>query len=137
SDLGVMTARGRLMPRLLLVGRNAERLQALAQQYAPAEWTTDVDAALAREDFSVFFDAAANDLRPQLLRRAIEAGKHVLAEKPVVRSFKEGLQLLEMLNDSPVRHGAVEDKLYLPGLSRLASLVREGRFGRILSFELE
>ena len=35
------------------------------------------------------------------------------------------------------RHGAVEDKLYLPGLQKLAHVVAAGALGRIVGFRLE
>ena len=134
---GVQTDTGKLMPRLMLVGRNAERLEALAREHAPAEWTTDLDVALAREDFSVFFDASSNERRPEFLRRALDAGKHIFAEKPVVPSVHEGLELLKALHNSPLKHGVIEDKVYLPGLMKLSRLFEEKFFGRVSSFELE
>src|SRR3546814_6762284 len=71
-----------VMPRLLLAGRNAERLAEVARTYGIENWTTDLDAALADQDYHVFFDAAATHLRLDTLRRAIAAGKHIYTEKP-------------------------------------------------------
>ena len=81
------------MPRLMLVGRNAEKLAALAKSYG-AEWTTDLDAALADPAFSVFFDAAATSQREACSNSAIAAGKHIYSEKPVALSVEHGLALL-------------------------------------------
>ena len=63
-----------IMPRLLLAGRNEERLADVAQEFGIKEWTTDLDGALADPDFPVFFDAAATHLRLDTLDRAIDAG---------------------------------------------------------------
>src|SRR5262245_41259811 len=92
---GLPAGNDRVMPRLLLVGRNAERLERAAKEYGVADWTTDLAAALARPEFSVFFDAAATGQRPAVLKQAIAAGKHIYSEKPIAPSVGEGRALLE------------------------------------------
>jgi len=123
----------RLMPDPLLVGRNAAKVEALARQHGVARWTADLDAALASEDDSVFFDAASTQLRPALLKRAIRAGKHIYCEKPVSTTLAEALGLYRAAKKARIKHGVVQDKLWLPGLLKLARLREQGFFGRILS----
>ena len=123
----------RVMPDPLLVGRNGEKLQKLAAEYGVDRWTTDLDAALASRDHPVFFDAASTKLRPRLLRKAIAAGKHVYCEKPVATSLAEALSLYRAAKKAKVRHGVVQDKLWLPGLLKIRALRDSGFFGRILS----
>jgi len=125
-----------VVPRLLLVGRNEERLAETARRFAVEEWTTSLDDALANPDYSIFFDAAATGQRKTTLTRAIEAGKHVYSEKPVAPTVAEGLELLELAKARGVKHGAVEDKLNLPGLRKLSYLLKQGFFGQILHFRL-
>ncbi len=122
----------RLMPDPLLVGRNAEKLQQLASAHAIERFTTDLDAALEGED-EIFFDATSTLLRPSLLKRAIAAGKHVYCEKPVAATLVEAKSLYAAAKKARVKHGVVQDKLWLPGLRKLAKLRDEGFFGRILS----
>lgn len=126
-----------VVPRLLLAGRNEARLAEVARTYDIAEWTTDLDAALADPDFPVFFDAAATHLRHDTLRRAIAAGKHIYTEKPVAPSVADGLALLREAEAKGLKHGAVEDKLFLPGFRKLAGLMERGFFGRVVGFRLE
>jgi predicted dehydrogenase len=123
----------RLMPDPLLVGRNAAKIEALARQHGVARWTADLDAALASSEDEVFFDAASTQLRPALLKRAIRARKHVYCEKPVSTTMAEAMDLYRAAKKARVRHGVVQDKLWLPGLLKLASLREQGFFGRILS----
>jgi predicted dehydrogenase len=125
-----------VMPRLLLVGRNAERLAPLARSYG-AQWTTDFDAALADPAFTVFFDAAATHQRAASLKKAIAAGKHLYSEKPVAPTVAEGMSLLGAAQARGVKAGAVEDKLYLPGLQKLARLAASDFFGRVTGFRIE
>jgi predicted dehydrogenase len=131
---GVALADGaRLVPDPLLVGRSAAKLAALAEAHGLRRWTTDLDAALASKDDTVFFDAASTQLRPRLLERAIAAGKHVYCEKPVATTLAEARALCRAAKKAGVKHGVVQDKLWLPGLLKLAKLRDDRFFGRILS----
>src|SRR5262245_26125569 len=130
AEGGVVSGADRIMPRLLLVGRNAARLEEIARRCGNAEWTTDVSAALAEPGFSIFFDAAATEQRVPTLANAIAAGKHVYSEKPVALTVPEGLALLHAAKARGLKTGAVEDKIYLPGLQKLSALAAGGFFGR-------
>jgi predicted dehydrogenase len=123
----------RVMPDPILVGRNEEKLAALADAYDVARWTTDLDAALANDEDTVFFDAATTQMRPALLTRAILAGKHIYCEKPVATNLNEALAIARRAKAAGIKHGVVQDKLFLPGLRKLKLLIDAGFFGRILS----
>jgi predicted dehydrogenase len=133
---GLPTGNDRVVPRLMLAGRNAEKLEAVAKKHN-AEWTTDLDKALADPAYTVFFDAAATSQRQGVLERAIAAGKHIYSEKPVALSVEKGLELLRAIKARGLKHGAVEDKLGLPGLSKLSRLAASDFFGRITGFRIE
>ena len=123
----------RAMPDPILVGRNADKLEALARSHGLERWTTDLDAALADPDDAVFFDAATTEMRAGLLRRAIEAGKHVYCEKPVSDDLSSALEVARLADEAGIRHGVVQDKIFLPGLLKLRMLRESGFFGRLLS----
>jgi predicted dehydrogenase len=123
----------RLMPDPILVGRNAAKVEELAKKHGVARWTTDLAAALRNEGDQVFFDAASTQLRPRLLKQAIKAGKHIYCEKPVSTTLAEAVDLYRAAKKAKVKHGVVQDKLWLPGLLKLAKLRDEGFFGKILS----
>jgi predicted dehydrogenase len=67
------------------------------------------------------------------VRKAIAAGKHIYVEKPTASSLEGALELARLADAAGVRHGVVQDKLFLPGLLKLKRLVDGGFFGRILS----
>jgi predicted dehydrogenase len=131
---GVPTASGlRIWPEPLLVGRNEAKLRALAERHGLERWSTDLDEALADPDSEVYFDAAATLARPAGMERAIGAGMHVYCEKPSAPDVESALRLAQLARDAGVKHGVVQDKLFLPGLLKLRRLVDSGFFGRILS----
>ena len=123
----------RLMPHPILVGRDERKLRALAETYGIERWTTDLGAALANDRDQIYFDATLTQLRAANVRRAIERGKHVYCEKPLSISTEEALDLARLADQAGVKHGVVQDKLFLPGIRKLKRLVDAGFFGRILS----
>lgn len=135
---GVLLSDGsRLMPDPIIVGRNANKIEALAKKHGVERWTTDLDAALANPDDTLFFDAASTQLRPTLLRKAIDAGKHVYSEKPVSEGLDEAIAIARHAREKGVKNGIVHDKLDLPGLRKLKRLRDSGFFGEILSVKGE
>jgi predicted dehydrogenase len=131
---GVPLADGdRVMPDPILVGRNAERIAEVARRHGIERTTTDLDAALSSREDKVFFDAGSTQMRAGLLTRAIAAGKHVYTEKPIAETLEEALEVARLARRQGVKSGVVHDKLYLPGLRKLAMLRDSGFFGRILS----
>jgi predicted dehydrogenase len=125
------------LPDPILIGRNAEKIAALAKAHGIERWGTDLDQALANTDDTVFFDAGTTQMRPTLLAKAIRAGKHVYCEKPIATNLNEAVEIARLAQASGLKHGAVQDKLFLPGLRKLDMLRRAGFFGRMLSVRLE
>ncbi len=122
-----------IVPRPLLVGRNAAKLDAISKEFDGIPYTTDLAAALGDAQYSVYFDSQTTDRRPEALEQAIRAGKHIYCEKPIAGNLQTALNLYRLAKAAGVKHGVVQDKLWLPGLLKLASLRDQGFFGRIFS----
>jgi predicted dehydrogenase len=134
-DQGGVTLKNgdRVMPDPILVGRNAEKLATLAKTHGLTRFTTDLEGALKNPEDTLFFDAATTQLRAQLLRTAMAAGKHVYCEKPVADNLADAIDLVHAAKKAGIKHGVVQDKLFLPGLLKLRMLIESGFFGRLLS----
>jgi predicted dehydrogenase len=122
-----------ILPNPLLVGRSRAKLEAISAECGGLPWTTDLAAALADPAYTVYFDAQTTERRAEAVKAAIAAGKHIYCEKPVATSLAEALDLYRTARKAGVKHGVVQDKLWLPGLMKLQTLIRLGFFGRILS----
>lgn len=123
----------RVVPDPILVGRNEEKVRALASRHGVARVAKDVATALTNPEDTIFFDAGSTQMRAQLLTQAMEAGKHVYCEKPLSETLEESLTLARLAHAKGVKSGIVQDKLYLPGLRKIRMLRDSGFFGRILS----
>jgi predicted dehydrogenase len=122
-----------IMPQPLLVGRNEAKLQKLAAMGEGVRWTIDLDTALADKKNSVYFDAQTTGRRAPAVKKAIAAGKHVYCEKPTATSTSVAYDLYKVAKRAGIKHGVVQDKLWLPGLLKLQMLIKSGFFGDILS----
>ena len=131
---GVLLSDGsRLVPDPILVGRNSQKLEQIARKNGITRWTTELAGALENPDDQIYFDAQLTNLRSAAVEEAIAAGKHVYCEKPLAGDSATALQLLARANAAGVRHGVVQDKLFLPGIRKLKRIIDSGFFGRIHS----
>jgi predicted dehydrogenase len=135
-DLGDGTV---IWPEPVLVGRREHALVAMAQQHGldPASAvSTDLDAVLAAEgegSIDIYFDSQITLAREEAIAKAIAAGKHIYTEKPTATGLDGALALARQAEAAGIKHGVVQDKIFLPGLLKLKRLVEGGFFGRILS----
>jgi len=121
------------MPDPILVGRNPGKLQELCTAHGLERMTVDLDAALADPYNTIYFDAQTTGRRVEAVEKAIAAGKHIYCEKPTAVSTDLAYQLYQSAKKAGVKNGVVQDKLWLPGLVKLQTLIASGFFGEILS----
>lgn len=130
---GVQTASGDLiMPDPILVGRNETKLKKLSD-LTGLPYTTDLSSIINKPEYQIYFDAQTTGRRSEAVKMAVKAGKHVYCEKPVATSTEAAMELYRICEEAGVKHGVVQDKLFLPGLLKLKRLIENDFFGKILS----
>ncbi|MGW7362374.1 Gfo/Idh/MocA family protein [Streptomyces sp. NPDC054841] len=122
-----------LWPEPVLVGRREHALREIAERHGLTEWSRDLDAVLADGTVDIYFDAQVTSARVGAVRKAIAAGKHIYTEKPTATDVSGALELARLAQAAGIKHGVVQDKIFLPGLLKLKRLVEGGFFGEILS----
>lgn len=122
-----------IMPDPILVGRNANKLEELCRLSGVKKMTTNVDEALADPYNIIYFDAQVTGRRAEGVRKAVKAGKHIYCEKPVAVDTATALELYNLCTEAGLKHGVVQDKLWLPGIVKLKRLIQNGFFGDISS----
>lgn len=135
---GVQVAPGEtIMPDPILIGRDENKLKKLCAMTGISKMSTDLDAALADDHNSIYFDAQTTGRRADAVRKAVAAGKHIYCEKPIAVSTESALELFELCEKAGLKNGVVQDKLWLPGIVKLKRLIQQGFFGKILSIRGE
>ncbi len=132
-----ISATERIMPDPILVGRSPEKLAQLCKIANIDKMTTNVEEALADDYNRVYFDAQITGNRYASVKKAIEFGKHIYCEKPSGTTSAEALDLYHLAQKAGVKHGVVQDKLWLPGLRKIRRLIENDFFGDILSIRGE
>ena len=122
-----------ILPHLVLVGRNESKLKKLAERTQVERWTTNLDEVLKEDQYQIYFDAQTTGRRADAIKKAVAAGKNVYCEKPIATSTEVALELYRLCEKANVKHGVVQDKLWLPGMLKLKRLIENDFFGDILS----
>lgn len=122
-----------ILPDLVLVGRNEIKLKKLAERVQVENWTTNLEEALADKKYQIYFDAQTTGRRADAIKKAVAAGKHIYCEKPIATSTDIALELYHECEKAGVKHGVVQDKLWLPGMLKLKRLIENDFFGKVLS----
>jgi predicted dehydrogenase len=122
-----------IMPDPVLIGRDENKLKKLCMMSGVKKMSTDLDQALADSDNVIYFDAQITGRRAEGIRKAVLAGKHIYCEKPIATDTKQAMELYRLCKEHNVKHGVVQDKLWLPGILKIKRLIQQGFFGRILS----
>lgn len=97
---------------------------------------TNLDTLLERDDVPVVFVCLRNDEAPDALVRAAEAGKHIIAEKPIARCGKELEPALQAVEKAGVKLTVCFQNRYHPVSQEIQKLVGEGILGQPMGVEI-
>ncbi|MFE6255926.1 Gfo/Idh/MocA family protein [Agromyces sp. NPDC057865] len=118
----------------VIVGRNPETVAESAAKWGWAEWTTDWREVIARDDIDIVDIVTPGDSHAEIAIAALDAGKHVLCEKPLANTVEEA----EAMADAAARAAARGIRAMVgftyrrvPAVTFLRDLIAQGAVGRI------
>ena len=115
---------------------NLERAQAFARRHHIPLVTSDYQELLAKAPIDAVYLAVPHHLHAPMLLQAVEAGKPVLVEKPLARSFEEGRSLMQRPGFQTARLGVNYQYRYDAGCYALARAVQAGDLGKVFSVRI-
>jgi predicted dehydrogenase len=110
------------------VGASAETA---ARDFGVADWSTDFRQVVARPDVDVVSVATPNVFHEEISIAALEAGKHVMCEKPLAMDYPGALRMAEAARRSGRRTAVNFRYRWVPAAKMLFDLVRAGEVGSI------
>jgi predicted dehydrogenase len=104
----------------------------VASRYPQARFTGDFDEMLADTSLDAVVVATPVPTHFELARRALEAGKHVLVEKPPAMTESEMDQLVSLAGERELVLMPGHLLLYHPGVRKLRDMIVDGELGDVL-----
>jgi predicted dehydrogenase len=119
-----------------IASRDLSKAQAAAKRFGIAKAYGSYEELLADPDVDVIYNPMPNHLHVPWSIKALEAGKHVLCEKPIGLSAAEARQLLDMSKKHP-KQKVMEAFMYRlhPQWRRAKQLVEEGKVGELRTIQ--
>jgi predicted dehydrogenase len=118
----------------VICGRHKERVQAAAEHLGWAEVETDWRRLVGRDDIDVIDICTPGDSHEEIAVAALEAGKHVLCEKPLANTIEEAERMALAAQRAAargVRSMVGFNYRRVPAVALARQLVQEGRLGQI------
>ncbi len=129
--------RGKGYPVAVLCDTNLEAARSLRDEFFPeAAVTDDPEEIFARPDIEVVDLALHPEPRLALIRRALEADKHVLSQKPFVTDIREGRELVELAEQRGRNLAVNQNGRWAPYFSYLRQVLKQGLLGEIVSCDI-
>jgi predicted dehydrogenase len=113
-----------------ICGRRPEPARAIAERWSIPAWFTEPERMLAEADLDAVIIATANDSHHPLAMASIDAGLHVLCEKPLAMDGAEAAEMAEAARAGGVVTLVPFTYRYLPMLRWLRRLIDDGYVGR-------
>jgi predicted dehydrogenase len=114
-----------------LCERDERRIEEFCRRNPNAGYERDLDVALADPDLEAVAIATPPHTHYQLVRSALEAGKHVLVEKPLARTAAEAVELMQLAEDLGLVLMPGHTFLYSPSVNKIRNLIQDGTLGDI------
>ncbi len=118
-----------------LAERDEKRLAKACAQYPSIHGVSDADALFARKDVDAVVVATPVSTHYALAKSALEAGKHVLIEKPMTATVAEAEDLVRIARERERCLMVDHTFLYNPAIRAMRDLIKSGALGEVLYYD--
>jgi predicted dehydrogenase len=115
-----------------LVDLSPERRERAARLHPQVQVTEDLDKVLADEELRAVVVATPAATHAPLARRALEAGKHVMVEKPLALSTADAIELATLADRRGLTLMVGHTFEFVPAVRRMKELIDSGEIGDLL-----
>lgn len=124
------------LPIYAITDINVQRAEALAQKYGIPKVFQTAEELLADESIEVVDIAVPASEQPAILMAALEAGKHVLAQKPLATSVEAAQQMADLASKTGLKVGVNQQLRFDEGMAAAHLMVKKGWIGEVSGFTI-
>ena len=112
--------------------RSIDKGNQFKEKWSISNCTNDMHAAIHDNDVDTVIIGLPNHLHKDAVLAAAEAGKSILCTKPLGRTSKEALEMLDAVEKQGVFNGYLEDLVYPPKTLKAIHSVNDGSIGKVM-----
>ena len=116
----------------VVYSRSLERGETFANRWEIPHHTTSMEEAINHPDTDVVVVALPNHMHEEAITMAAKAGKAILCTKPLARNAEEAKRILDIVEETGVFAGYLEDLAYTPKTLKAVKSVESGAVGDVL-----
>ena len=105
--------------------RSEETVKDMCQKHHIQRWSSDYEELLNDENVEVIYVAVPNHIHYEYAKRALEANKHVILEKPFTTTYEESLELKQLAIDKHLFLWEAITNQYLPNYELMKDLIKQ------------
>ncbi|CAH1221376.1 scyllo-inositol 2-dehydrogenase (NADP(+)) IolW [Paenibacillus allorhizoplanae] len=136
ADVHLEALRGIDHARIVAVAsRNEQRARETSDRYA-CGWTTDYQEILENRDIDIVCITTGSGSHGRIGTEALQAGKHVLVEKPIAMSANEASSMIRLANEKQLTLSVVSQTRFFPHHQLLKQTIEDGQIGNLLLVEV-
>jgi len=117
-----------------LGGRSPAGLEAAVRRYGFEYGTTDWRRLVEDPRIDLFINCAPNDTHAEPCLRAVQAGKHLLCEKPLARDAREAKRMWDGVRRKRIVHQVSYNYRFVPAVRLAREMIQAGDLGEIIHF---
>ena len=115
-----------------IAGRELEAAKGLGAGFGMDRADSDYRNLLQDATIDAVHICTPNVLHYQMAKDALQAGKHVLCEKPLATSVEQARELVELARERSLRNAVCHNLRFYPMVQQMRRMVQDGELGRVL-----
>ena len=116
---------------------NELKARETAKEWEVACYYSNLDKMLSRQDISIVDVCAPPQAHCHIILKALDAGCHVIVEKPLTMSTEQAKTILSHYKGTNMKLSVIHNWLYVPVMIKALSIVRKGSLGEVISVEIK
>ena len=117
--------------------RHAETAQSAVQEAGFQAWYTNIDKLLEDEAVNIIDCTVPNDAHHAVIKKALQAGKHVYCDKPLALDATQAGDLVQAAEKAGVQVGMTFNYRFLPAIMRAYEIIQAGELGEVYTFRAD